>query len=286
MKNYDETIASVFERIEKHNTQRQRRIATLQRATVAVGCICLAVLVGSVIRNTLPQMPLEDSTGEMFPHSSEASSAESSGDESSRHNAEASQDSKDESSQSSEPQTSQQVIENSGTVTSPAVVDNINFVTSEDILDLSRAKQNINLHLGDFIEMTPAEINVYYGTDIFPDNIPDDLTEVDQAFGIYRRNGGKGEVYWGTNQIWYTNEDVTREISISVDKDTLPFDFCGIFAAVDSFSVINGTKVGLAQSRSGEFLFAEFTYQEVGFRIIASGVTQDEFIAVVRSLLD
>lgn len=284
MKNYDQTIESVFERIENYNTLKRKRTEAAKKAVIPLCCICLAVLVGSVIHSNLTQMPIEENSGAMPAESSAVSPAESSEQKSSQSGeSQTEESSKSEVSQNSAPEVSQEVIENSGTVTSPSVIDNIVFVDAEEFPTVDR--MYIALMTNDRIQLSSAQLNAYYGTNVFPDNIPDDLTLHSEHFFIYRKNNGKGDVYHDGNAIRYLDESMTRGFSINVDKNGMPFDFCNIFAAVDSFSVVNGTKVGFAQMDGGENLLAEFIYQEVGFRIIASGVTQDEFIAVVKSLL-
>ena len=327
MKNYDQTIESVFERIENYNTLKRKRTEAAKKAVIPLCCICLAVLIGSVIRNDLSHMPIEDSTGEISAQHPESSSAEN-GDESSQHSspesslesdAASAESSTDEPSQTDGTEVSQSInVEASGgnqgedskngksevsqnsveehsrtsesessqtgvPETSQSVVDNIVFVDAEEFPSADR--MYIALMRDDRIPLSSAELNVYYGINVFPDNIPNDLMLHSEYFSIYRRNKGKGEVYHDGNVIRYLNENSTRGVAINVDKNGMPFDFCNIFADVNSFSVINGTKVGFAKKDGGENLLAEFTYKNVGFRIFASGLTQDELVEIVRSLL-
>ena len=139
------------------------------------------------------------------------------------------------------------------------------------------------LMLDDFIRMNKEEINEYYGTNIFP-VVPSDLSIEDNVWGIFKRNKGTGEIYWDGNHIEYSNEEFTKWLSVNVDKLTLPFDFCNLFHEPETISTINDVKVGLAQTYEGIY-YAEFMYKDAGFRIVAEGITQEELISIISSLL-
>ena len=131
--------------------------------------------------------------------------------------------------------------------------------------------------------MNDNEMNAYYGVNVFP-TVPTDLERKnEERFGIYKRKSS-GEVYYDGNTISYANADHSRGIAVNVEKDGLPFDFCNMFADIQTRSIINGVEVGIAQTPIGE-MYAEFMYQNVGFRIWTSGLTQDELISIVESIL-
>lgn len=144
-------------------------------------------------------------------------------------------------------------------------------------------KMFIALMKDDFIRMNDDEINAYYGVNIFP-VVPTDLeSKADRSLGIYKRKTS-GELYYDGNRLQFSNADLSRQLAVNVDKDSLPFDFCNIFAKVQTRSIIKGVEVGIAQTPSGEML-AEFTYHNVGFRIFACGLTQEEFVEIVESIV-
>ncbi len=64
----------------------------------------------------------------------------------------------------------------------------------------------------------------------------------------------------------------------------MPFDFCNLFANIQTRSIINNVEVGIAQTPIGD-MYAEFMYQTAGFQIFPYGLTQDEFVAVIESIL-
>lgn len=145
-------------------------------------------------------------------------------------------------------------------------------------------KMFIALMWDDFIQMNPNEINEYYGINVFP-IVPNDLeSKEDQNFGIFKRKTS-GEIYYDGNKIQYANKDYSRNVAINIDKDCMPFDFCNLFANIQTRSIINNLEVGIAQTPIGD-MYAEFMYQNVGFRIYAYGLTQAELVSIIESVVD
>ena len=159
-----------------------------------------------------------------------------------------------------------------------------NKIIVHQIDGLSATKMNICLLGDDFVEMNKAEVNEYYGINVFP-TIPDDIKEwEDQHFGIYKRNGGTGEVYWDGMVLNYSNEDFSRAVNIEVQKNALPVCDYGFLEATEEKSIINNAEVAIGESENG-YCYAQFLYHNVGFQVIGEGLTQDEFVAVIASLI-
>lgn len=77
---------------------------------------------------------------------------------------------------------------------------------------------------------------------------------------------------------------MTRNIHMTVAKGGLPF-FCYIIEVSDAASsIINNHEVAITQSSDGTY-HAEFMYQNVGFYISFSGITQDELVSVIASII-
>ena len=132
--------------------------------------------------------------------------------------------------------------------------------------------------------MDKEELNEYYGVNVFP-SVPDDIKEwEDQQYGIFRRDGGTGEVYWDGIVIPYSNEDFSRTVHVEVDKDSLPLIDYAFYEATEEKSVIHNIEVAIGQTADG-YYYAQFMYHNVGFRITADGLTQDEFVLVISSLM-
>lgn len=151
--------------------------------------------------------------------------------------------------------------------------------------DAARGKMDIALMLDDFVEMTLEEMVAYYGMDVVP-QIPADLkTWEEQRFGVFRRSGGTGEVYWDGNMLNFSGEDSGRSVNLEVWKDRGSISCYAFFDFVEERSVINGVEVALALSEGGYYC-AEFTRGGAGFRLIATGLHQEEVVEVIRSLTD
>ena len=149
----------------------------------------------------------------------------------------------------------------------------------------ARLKQDIALMWDDFVEMTPEELTAYYGMDVVPE-IPADLKAwEDQIFGIFRRGGGTGEVYWDGNVLNFSDESYGRSVNLEVWKDRAFVTCYAFFDLIEDYSVINGVEVALAVSEGG-YYHAEFSRGGVGFRLIAEGLSREEVVDAVRSLTD
>ena len=101
---------------------------------------------------------------------------------------------------------------------------------------------------------------------------------------MYKRDGGTGEVYWDSIVLNYDNDDFTRSVNIEIDKDHLPVTCYAFFDSLLEKSLINDTEVAIGLSEGG-YYHAEFFYQDVGFRMIANGITEDELVSIISSLI-
>lgn len=147
-----------------------------------------------------------------------------------------------------------------------------------------RAKMNFNLHSDDYVPMNKKQIIEYYGIDIFPD-VPSDLNESDEnSYGIYKRNGSKGEVYFDMTILNYSNGDFSRSVNIEFQTGSLPPSCYAFFEDIKNESVINDEKVKIAQDENG-YYYASFMHKNIGFRIIGEGLSQAEFISILSSLI-
>lgn len=135
----------------------------------------------------------------------------------------------------------------------------------------------------DFVEMNKEDLTEYFGTKLFP-TVPADLEEQKDRHGIYKENGGTGNVYYDGEILNYSNEDFSRSINIEIKKNALPATDCAFFDSLEETSVINNTEVAIAQTDDG-YYYAQFITDNVGFRIIANGLTESEFVETVSSLI-
>ena len=238
MKTYEETIQTVFLKIEKERAAQKKRKKFVLSAALPACFACLAVLVGT-------------GAGLLQPSETSGISAEA------------------------------------PSANVPAAKDRI-VITEID--DISQQRCNIALHGEDFIPMSEEELCGYYGVNIFP-VVPDDLKRTSEAEdGVFKRRSGeeKGKIYWDTNQIVYGNESANRWAGVNVDKGFIPTDFCNLFGDPEQCSEINGKTVFLGRKEEALYpplYYAEFFLGDAGFRVVTEGLTEEEFLSIIHSLL-
>lgn len=249
MKNCDEMINSLLERRERYNAEQKKKKAIVTRTVTSMCCVCLVALLGfgmwqGGMFNTTP--PNQTIEGALYPSM---------------------KDNFDESK---------------GESPNNPVANNKIIVHQID--GLSVDKSNICLFIDDFVAMDKAELNEYYGINVFP-TVPDDIKEwEDQHFGIYKRDGGTGDVYWDGTGFNYSNEDYSRTVSVEIEKDSLSLCDYAFLEATEEKSIINNVELAIGQSDNG-YYYAQFMYRNVGFQMIAHGLTQEEFVAMIASII-
>ena len=175
MKNYDETIDSVFSRINEYEIRKSQRKKVMTKTAVSVCCVCLVALVGLGMHQ-FSQSPVAPQVTEPV-HSDVVGTPVS-------------------------PSPNNQIVVH--TVSSPPGI------------------YNIALMWHDFIPMSREEALSYYGTNVFP-TVPSDLSARDNVCGVFKRDGGTGQLYWDQNQLQYFNETSSRGIAVTFRKGSLPF---------------------------------------------------------------
>ena len=264
MKNYDELTDNLLKRRDCYVTEQKKKKKTAINVTASMCCLCFVALLGFGIWNSVM---LET----VSPDTSEGSVI--TGNPDSENSLQQTTDSDGET------------VNNSSNIEQADKTTNDNEICIQEIGELPTIpeKMFIALMTDDFIPMTDDEVNEYYGVNIFP-TVPTDVESKDnQRLGIYKGKTS-GEIYFDGNKIQYSNEDSSRGLAVNVDKNCLPFVFCDLFADNQTKSIVNGVEVGIAQTPTRE-MYAEFTYQNVGFRIYACGLTQGEFVGVIASIV-
>lgn len=249
MKNCDEMVNSLLERREEYVAEQRRKRKVVTRTITSMCCVCMVALLGfGAWKGGVFDTAPQTTQDALYPGI---------------------KDNFDESKGESL---------NNPTANNKIIIHQIDEM-SED-----RYKINISIKPDDFVVMDKGELNKYYGTNIFP-AVPDDVQEwEDQHFGIYRENSGTGKVYWDSQVLNYSNEDFSRTVNVEIDKNSLPLCDYLFFDETEEKSVINNIEVAIGQNSNG-YYYAQFMYQNVGFQIVAGGLTQDEFVAVISSLI-
>ena len=250
MKNYDELTNDLLERRDRYVADQKKKKKRVMGVATSLCCFCLVALLGfgmwqgGMFNTTPPDQTLEDALYPGIKDNFDESRGESPDD----------------------PAANNKIIINS--------IDGI-----------SADRMNINLHGDDFVRMTRDEMITYYGVDYVPD-VPDDIKawEEEQSSGIFRRNGGTGEVYWDADILNYSNKDFTRSVHVEVDKGSYVLKDYFYFRGTEEKSIINNHEVIICLSENG-YYYSEFMYNGVGFLIEAQGVTEEEFVAIIASII-
>ena len=249
MKNYDELTNDLLERRDLYVADQKKKRKRVMGIATSLCCFCLVALLGfgmwqGEMFNTTP--PDQTLEDALYPGI---------------------KDNFDESKGESP---------DSPSANNKIVINTINGISAD--------RMNINIAVDDFVKMTREEMIEYYGVDYIPD-VPADIKPwEDERSGIYKRDGGTGEVYWDTDILNYSNEDFTRSVHVEVDKGSYVLQDYLYFNGTEEKSVINNVDVLIGLTENG-YYYSEFMYNGVGFLIDAEGVTEDEFVAIIASII-
>ncbi len=249
MKNYDKLTNDLLERRDRYVTNQKKKRKTVINVATSFCCVCLVALLGFGMwqGGMLNTTPPDQTLEDALYPGIKDNFDESKGE-------------------------------------SPENPVANNKIVINTINDVSADKMNIALMRDDRIEMSIEELCEYYGVDYVPDVPADIKMWPDQCGDIFRRNGGTGEVYWDGNVLNFSNEDFTRSVHVGVDKGSyVPQDYL-YFKGTEEKSVINNIEVLIGLTENG-YYYSEFMYNGVGFLIDAEGVTEDEFIAIISSII-
>lgn len=162
--------------------------------------------------------------------------------------------------------------------------------------------EGIALHQTDEVAMTPEELNEYYGTDVFPETLPEGLVRITDRFCVYR-NEERGVYYDGNTIVYSTPDsslfykdygcyDLSQPIlNVGVSKVFGPaFSDASLTPAGDQpvrASVINGYDVFVYGYKgvNGVDWIACFQKDGVGFQIGGNNISLDDLIYVVNGYL-
>ena len=247
MKSYDETTNNLLERRDRYVTEQKYKRKKVISIATSVCCLLVITIIGLGVWQSELFVPDRTSDDALYPGVKDYFD-----------------ESKGESSDN--PSANNKIVIN----TMDVVYDN---------------RMDIALIGDDFVAMTLEEKIAYCGVDFVPE-VPADIKpwpDHDQC-GIYKRNGGTGEIYWDTEILNFSNEDFTREVFLEVDKGSKVFvDWC-YFDGTEEKSIINNHEVLIGLSENG-YYYSEFMYKEVGFLLHAEGVTKEEFVAIIMSII-
>ena len=255
MKNIDETISTVFDRMENYKAAQKRRHKIALGIAVPVCLVCMIAVVGFGIWKS------PSDTAQVLGGKQSISGTLSA---------------------ASNPTVSSGEIP----VSDPTVpkVENGNKIVIGSIDREIKSEMGIALHTNDFISMTKEELTAYYGCNVFP-AVPDDISpRENQRWGLYKRNQGTGEIYYEQNRQAYENADKSRGLIVETRKGIHPFFDFMIYPDVEEYSTIRGKDVVIGQYSDGSYC-AWFLHNNVGYYLHAVGLTQDELVGIIESLI-
>lgn len=281
MKSCDEMVNSLLERKAVYEAEQARKKKNTMRTLTAFCSFCLVAVLGIAVNKSglldLPPSAVQDNNPLTTLVSAEAKGNDDKTTESSK-KTERNTELKYETTYYAEVETQ---------ATSKPYDTNGNRINLQPITGaLPANKMNICLSNNDYVSMSREEMIEYYGVDYIPD-VPDDIKpwKDEGSSGIYRRNGGTGEVYWDKDILNFSNDDFTREVNLEIAKGHLPFCDYLHFKGTEKMSVINGTEVYIGLTDSG-YYYTEFMYKDAGIRIVANGVSEDEFVSIITSIIE
>jgi len=245
MKNYDETISKVFDRIGEYEKNQKRKRSNIIKTTVSFCCVCAIAIagVGILKGNNTPAVSVDDAE---YPGIKDTFDDKNNGEK-----------------------------------------PNNDFIIFSEIDEKVPSEMGIALFLDDEVRMSKAELNEYFGVDVFP-TCPDGFTEKTDWLGIYRRDKGTGEVYSDFNQVRYFNADNSKGIAVSFGTNSafyLTEYYLGDKYNDIQKSVINNIEIPIVEVKAENYFYAEFTYKGVMFNICSENITQDEFISIITSIV-
>ena len=258
MKNYDKLTNDLLERRDRYVADQKRKRKNVMSITTSFCCVCLVALLGfGMLQDGMfgTITPIIGGEQTLSGDNGNSNPSESTGWNDNKQN-----------------QGGQVSIPNNNTIV-------INFIEG-----ISDGKMNIALMRADRIEMSIEELCGYYGVNYIPDVPADIKMWPDQCGDIFRRNGGTGEVYWDGYVLNFSNEDFTRSVHVGVDKGSYVLQDYLYFKGTEKKSVINNIEVVIGLTENGCY-YSEFIYNGVGFFIDAEGVTEDEFVAIITSII-
>ena len=247
MKSYDETITSVFDKIQTHRAKQKRKKQIVLSAVVPV-CLMAVCITGLWMyqKQNIKDYTLNDPTA---------------------------------------PVSMDSAVLPTSPVPTTEPAESSDRIIINPMRDVPDQRMDIALMWDDAVSVTLEELNQYYGTDIIP-MIPDDLTRwSDEHYHIFKREKGTGEIYYDQNIQNFSNKDFSRYILVETAKGDIPFNCVVVYGTEKEYSIINGIEVAIGQHDNG-FYSVWFMYQNTGFYVNTMGVTEEELVDVIRSLTD
>lgn len=277
MKNYDETVNSVFDKIESYNKEQKRKKNFLIKTVMPLSCLCLALVATVLIFDSnKDKTPIDTSTSSQKIYTGALESQDMDGNQEEYGKGE---------------YTDSNISEQIG-VSSNGEVSG--YIESEHSYPPNRFKFIINEIKGEIgaaklyfsedkyykEEKSLEELKEYYGRDFSKLDFIDDIFPKGFEFsdGIkrfyYEKNGN---IAYDTSLFCYYKEE--QSIRIHVSKIGAPYD-CIYKTENNKKTNVNGVEVlfgGINKNDEFEFVYADFTHNGLNYRITVENVVTPSY---------
>lgn len=137
----------------------------------------------------------------------------------------------------------------------------------------------------DRVYLSKKKLLKHFGKNIFP-KVPEDMSlKMDKKgkFPVYKKNK-KGKIYYDRQSLNYADELYNKHISIGVQKGEYSSSY-------EIRGKVKGVKFGetvttLFQDKKRKIYYAEFMVDGLDFHVYSRGISSDEFVKVVESLVE
>ena len=127
----------------------------------------------------------------------------------------------------------------------------------------------------EWIMMSHEEILAHYGLAELPDSLSDLVREEKDLYSVYWKAGG---IVYDLNTVRYTSADGTRSLTLSFSKTEMADCREDVkYARVDGVRLLLGV--------DGPVYWAETVEEDVCLRLVASGMGEAEFTALLREVI-
>lgn len=131
----------------------------------------------------------------------------------------------------------------------------------------------------EIVSVSYEELMDYYGIKQLPDTIGDDLARSEQSYFVFYK-GSNGKILYDTNIFYFNNADRSRNVSVVIAKsEEISDTYDGMV-----LSEIGDVSVMIAKS-NGTAYWAAFKLSDVSFKVISDGMSEDEFIGMLKEFI-
>lgn len=277
MKNYDETINSVFDKIESYNKEQKRKKNFLIKTVMPLSCLCLALVATVLIFDSnKDKTPIDTSTSSQKIYTGALESQNMDGNQEGYGKGEY-----------TDSNISEQIGVSSNSEVSGSIEsehsyhpNRFKFIINEIKGEIGAAKLYFSEDKYYKEEKNLDELKKYYGQDFSKLDFIDDIFPkgFEYSDGIkrfyYEKNGN---IAYDTSLFCYYKEE--QSIKVFVSKIGVPYD-CIYKTENNKKTNVNGVEVlfgGITKNDNFEFVYADFAHNGLNYRITVENVVTPSY---------